>query len=268
MIPIDTIILLIAIGLCTGTFTGIIGSSGMMIVVPVLTILLGFTVHEAIGTSLAVDVIASAIAAYTYYKHKNVELNSGSWLILGAIVGSQLGTRIVKFIPNIGLGNTFSLFLIAGGIFWWKYGIKRSLNKFQKPFIQKYLPKYRNKLSLTVGLLVGVFTGILGVGGGVIFFFTLSLIFAYPIHLAVGTSTFIMTITATSGAVGYGLNGDINLLAAGIIGVGSILGGRLGAKIANLTSEKKLSKLIGAIFIVLGLIMLITLYNHQAFPFL
>lgn len=261
MLPFDMVILLVGIGLCIGVFTGIVGTSGMMIVVPILTILLGFTVHEAIGTSLIVDAIGSIAVTYTYYQHKNVELNSGLWLIFGAIVGSQLGTRVVKFIPDIRLGNTFGVFLIMGGIFWWKYGINRTLNKLRETRISQYLPMYRNGICLIVGLLVGVFTGILGVGGGVIFFWTLSLIFGYPLHLAVGTSIFIMTITATSGAIGYGFNGDINLLVAGITGAGSIGGGRLGAKIANLTSEKNLSNVIGIVFITLGLAMLITLYE-------
>ncbi len=268
MIPFETVILLVALGLCTGVLTGIIGASGIMIVVPALTVLLGFTVHEAIGTSLAVDAIASVIVAYTYYQHKNVELNLGIWLIFGAVIGSQIGTRIVPFIPHIGLGNAFSIFLIIGGVFWWKYGIKRSVNMLKQSSLYEYIPKNKTALALIVGLIVGLFTGILGVGGGIIFLAALTLIFGYPLHLAVGTSTFIMTITATSGALGYGFNGDINLIAAAIIGVGSILSGRFAAKIANLTSEENLNKMIGSIFISLGLIMLIALYNHNIFPFL
>ncbi|MBS7280977.1 MAG: sulfite exporter TauE/SafE family protein, partial [Candidatus Freyarchaeota archaeon] len=70
---------------------------------------------------------------------------------------------------------------------------------------------------------------VLGAGGGVMFLLVLIFVLKYPIHGAIGTSTLIMAITATSGAIGYSLNGNINLIIAVIVGAGTILGGRVGA---------------------------------------
>ena len=55
-----------------------------MIMVPVLTMLFGFTVHEAIGTSLAIDAITATIVAYTFYQKKNGNINSNLYLILSS----------------------------------------------------------------------------------------------------------------------------------------------------------------------------------------
>ncbi|MBS7270322.1 MAG: sulfite exporter TauE/SafE family protein, partial [Candidatus Freyarchaeota archaeon] len=75
---------------------------------------------------------------------------------------------------------------------------------------------------------------------------------------AIGTSTLIMAITATSGAIGYSLNGNINLIIAVIVGAGTILGGRVGAIYANRATEETLAKIVGIIFMVLGVAMIIT----------
>jgi uncharacterized membrane protein YfcA len=73
-----SIILLIVIGLCAGCITGLIGASGILVVVPALTIVLAFPVHTAIGTSLAVDVIASVVVSYIYYrKGRGVKVRCG-----------------------------------------------------------------------------------------------------------------------------------------------------------------------------------------------
>jgi|GEM_PF-1241260 len=63
-------------------------------------------------------------------------------------------------------------------------------------------------------------------------------------------------ITALSGAIGYALNKHISLLAAILVGAGAIVGGRVGAIYANMVPEKKLAKIVGVIFTMLGVLMI------------
>jgi uncharacterized membrane protein YfcA len=77
--------------------------------------LFGLPIHTAIGTSLAVDVIASIIVSIVYYRMGNVELRSGLGLALGAVVGAQVGSRIAKYIPSANLGRGFGMFLVIIG---------------------------------------------------------------------------------------------------------------------------------------------------------
>ncbi len=51
---ITQLIGLIGIGLLTGSVVGLTGASGVVVVVPLLTVLSGFSMHTAIGTSLFV----------------------------------------------------------------------------------------------------------------------------------------------------------------------------------------------------------------------
>jgi len=55
--------------------------------------------------------------------------------------------------------------------------------------------------------------GVFGAGGGGMILIILVFIHHYPIHVAVGTSSFIMMIIAASGTAGYVLHGNIDIYA-------------------------------------------------------
>jgi len=257
------LVLFVLVGLFTGTVTGVMSASGVIVVVPILTLLFGLSVHMAIGTSLAVDVIASVVVAYTYYQHKNVDLRPGVWVALGAVVGAQVGSRLVTGIPDLGLGDVFGISMIIGGMVLWKQGFFTNFERYRELLeraginFQEIEEKWRFLISLTAGLVIGILSGIFGAGGGIWVMVVLVFILGYQLHLAVGTSTLIMAAIAFSGSIGYAFNGNVDVLKALAVGFGAVLGGRTVAKIANRVSEEKLSKIIGLIFAVLGFLMIL-----------
>jgi hypothetical protein len=248
---------MILIGIFTGILTGLTGSSGVMVVVPLLNMVLNYPVHECIGTSLMVDVIAPAAIAYSYYKHKNIALKSGIWIAVGSIFGAQLGAKFSDSIPELGLVRIFGIYMILLGIFIWKKGINREaiVQKFKKVFKFKTTAQ-KIITSLALGFLVGTLTGLLGAGGGGFVFVILVFVLNFPLQLAVGTSVLIMAITAGSGAAGFALHGNIRPLAGLIIGLSAVLGGTLSAQFANRIKEELMAKAIGITFILLGVVMI------------
>ena len=88
----------------------------------------------------------------------------------------------------------------------------------------------------------------------------LILVLRYPVHVAVGTSSFIMMITAASGTAGYVLHGNIDIYAALIASVPTLLSAGLGARVANRVSERTLGRIIGAVLTILGVAMIATQY--------
>jgi uncharacterized membrane protein YfcA len=161
---VEKIIILVLIGLLTGTITAISAGSGVMVVVPLLAVILGYTMHAAIGTSLLVDVIASINVAYNYYRFGRIELRSGIWLAVGAIVGAQAGSHLASLIPQEGLQGGFSVFTILSGLtfFYRAFGKRKlSLPKFQfKTNTRRIL------VTIAIGLYIGLSTGLFGTGGG------------------------------------------------------------------------------------------------------
>jgi uncharacterized protein len=247
------ILILVAIGLLTGTVTAISAGSGVTIVVPLLTIFLGYTIHEAIGTSLLVDVIASIIVAYNYYRYGKIDLKSGAWLALGAVIGAQVGSHFASFIPQGGLKGGFSVFIIISGLsFLYRAFGKRKFSLDILKFDNKTL---RLITIIAIGLFIGLSTGLFGAGGGATILVVLIYLMDFPIHTAIGTATALMAITAASGVVGYTIQGHIPWLDGIIIGVAAMASGVLFSKVANRASEKTLNIAVGVIFIAIGVAM-------------
>jgi len=109
------LVAMILIGVFTGIVTGLTGASGVMVVVPLTTVLLGFPIHEAIGTSLMVNVVSSLAITYIYYKNGNVDLRSGIWIAIGSVAGAQMGAVFAGSMPEVGLGGAFGFFMVAMG---------------------------------------------------------------------------------------------------------------------------------------------------------
>lgn len=115
-------LLAIIIGIVTGGITSLIGASGVMIIVPILTIFFKVSVHTAIGTSLFVDVIASLTVSYSYYKNGNIEIKSGMWIAFTSILGAQLGALFANNIEEGNLSSGFAIVLIAAGLSMFRKG--------------------------------------------------------------------------------------------------------------------------------------------------
>jgi len=83
-------------------------------------------------------------------------------------------------------------------------------------------------------------------------------ILGYPLHLAVGTSTMIMTLTTASGTLGHALIGNLPIKPVIWATLGTCLGSFGSAFVANRLSEENLGKLVAVVFGVLGVAMFIT----------
>lgn len=111
---LSTLLLLIAIGLIAGMFSGMIGLGGAIVIIPALVILAGMSQHQAQGTSLAVMLPPIGIlAAYNYYRAGHLNFRF-ALIIAGAfIIGAYLGSGIALQIPVHTLRKVFG-FVLAG----------------------------------------------------------------------------------------------------------------------------------------------------------
>ena len=116
------LVAILLIGATAGLVTGIIGSSGVMVIVPALTLSLSYAVHTAIGTSLLITVIASSVTAFVYYRHGNIYVRPALWIALASIAGARAGSVFADMIPPMGMGSLFGFFLIPMGVILWVRG--------------------------------------------------------------------------------------------------------------------------------------------------
>ena len=251
------IIIIFLIGLSAGLTTSITGASAVLITVPILNLFLHFSMLQSIGTSLMVDTLASAVISYTYYRHGNTDIKSGIWVILGSVFGAQIGVAVaVLHVPDKGLGCLFGICLVIMGVAMWRHGLNKEAiaGRFGNTLNFKNY-SYQIIVSIILGFIVGIITGMLGAGGGIMILLILIFVLKFSLQKAIGTSTFMMAITALSGTAGYGYHGDVNLLIGLILASGAVTAGILGAKFANGVEEKILTKVAAVVFIGLGILM-------------
>ncbi len=117
---VSVVIILIVIGLVAGTFSGLIGIGGAIIIIPSLVFLLGMDQYSAQGTSLATMLLPiGLLAALNYYKAGELNIKY-AMIIAGAfIVGGYLGSKVALQIPEAVLRKVFAgiLVLIAVKMF-------------------------------------------------------------------------------------------------------------------------------------------------------
>ncbi|UCG27237.1 MAG: sulfite exporter TauE/SafE family protein [Bacteroidales bacterium] len=107
------ILLLLIIGLFAGMIGGSMGVGGGIVIVPSLVLLMGFSQHEAQGTSLAVLLFPVAIlGVINYYRNNYVNFRFALILIIAFIIGSYFGSLISVNIPEKILKKIFGLFML------------------------------------------------------------------------------------------------------------------------------------------------------------
>ena len=252
MIPSEIEIL---IGLITGVVVGLTGASGVVVVVPLLTMILGFSMHTAVGTSLFVDMITPLFVAWSYYRRGNVNLRSGLWLAVGAVLGAQAGALVAnEALSSELMGKGFILFMFLMAISMWIKSVRTPRAKEEFPLAEM---NTKNRLiTLGIGLVLGLISGLFGAGGGLMFLLVLMIILKFPAHMAIGTSSLIMAITAASGTLGYALQGNVDFSTGIILTIAAVVGGLLSARLANKVSEMVLTRIVGGVFASLGVAMI------------
>ena len=117
-----------------------------------------------------------------------------------------------------------------------------------------------NILSLIIGLTAGFFGGLAGIGGGLIMVPLMVGILKLSRHQAHGTSLVALVFTGLSGAISYGVNGSINLLAAICLAATATLTARAGAHYCNVLPDWKLKKYFGALLLLCAILLIFKPY--------
>lgn len=110
-------LLYVLLGLVAGTFSGLIGLGGGVIIVPALVLIFGMSQIQAQGTTLALLVPPIGIlAAWTYYEQGYVDIQVAAFICLGFVVGSFLGAKVATGLPNAVLQKILGVVLLGIGI--------------------------------------------------------------------------------------------------------------------------------------------------------
>ncbi|MGB0166441.1 MAG: sulfite exporter TauE/SafE family protein [Luteibaculum sp.] len=110
---IQTLFILILIGVLAGILSGFVGIGGGVVIVPALVLFLGLSQHEAQGTSLALMLPPiGALAVYNYYKTGNLNLKYAVVIAICFILGGYLGSKMSLAISPEKVKKIFGFFML------------------------------------------------------------------------------------------------------------------------------------------------------------
>lgn len=247
-----TIIVTFFAGMGAGLGTGFAGMSAAAVISPILITFLGIDPYIAVGIALSSDVLASAVSAYTYGKNKNLDIKNGLIMMVTVLIFTVVGSYISSLVPSATMGN-FSVFMT------FLLGIKFIVRPVMttKEAMQGVSAKKRAMQSVICGIIIGFICGFIGAGGGMMMLLILTSVLGYELKTAVGTSVFIMTFTAFTGAVSHFAIGGLPDPAVWILCIiFTLIWARIAAVLANKATPKTLNRATGVILVVLGVVVM------------
>jgi len=247
-----TILVTFFAGMGAGLGTGFAGMSAAAVISPMLITFLDMNPYMAVGIALASDVLASAVSAYTYYKNKNLDIRNGLIMMVSVLIFTVTGSYIASLVPATTMGG-FSVFMT------FLLGIKFIVRPVMttKESMLGVSARKRAIQSILCGMIIGFICGFIGAGGGMMMLLILTSVLGYELKTAVGTSVFIMTFTALTGAAShFMIGGTPDPLVFILCVIFTLLWARIAAVFANKAEPKNLNRITGLILVILGAVIM------------
>jgi uncharacterized membrane protein YfcA len=283
-------ILLISVGFLVGILGGFFGVGGGFLAGPMM-FWTGVPMNFVVGTDLAHMTGNSIVATRRHRTLGHVDLKLGSFMILGTVVGVEIGARIIEALQKSGsldltIGVTYIVILVSISIFTgWESiraiqmvrtdqidvedavgftGLAKRIQSVKIPPMVSFPVSGIESISIWIVLGVGFFTGVLagslGVGGGFIRMPMLIYVLGVPTHVAVGTDLFEIIFSSGFGTITHALKGNVDILMALVMQTGAVLGAQIGASATRFFAGPRIRlafsflPIIGAVLVLVRLL--------------
>jgi uncharacterized membrane protein YfcA len=253
----EHLIILLVIGLLAGVLSGLFGIGGGVFIVPALVTALGFSLHEAAGTSLAALLLPVGLfAAITFGKARLLDLRGSTMIALGLMTGVYVGAKLAIFMQADYLKFLYGIFLIFVS---YRYIdpinlIKMWMGKKIPVYDENFVKSVKWYKTFLLGLAAGVLSGLFGIGGGVIIVPVLVSLFHYDQRVAAGTSLGALLLpVGLPGVLVFFKAGAFSIFKAAPVALGLFIGAFFGAHIAVRVPSRHLKRAYGVFLLIIGL---------------
>ncbi|MDE1724586.1 MAG: sulfite exporter TauE/SafE family protein [Thaumarchaeota archaeon] len=246
---------LLPLGFVAGVIGSMIGLGGGFVVVPVLTFF-GFSPTLAASNSLFAAFSNSVASSVSYAKQKRIVYSLGLKLALLSIPGTIVGAYVSDIVSPPMFKLLFGAVLIASGVYIY---MRRKMESREHS-----LSKQVMLLAAGASFFGGIISSLFGIGGGTVFVPLMVIAIGLSMKLAAPTSQFILMFTAASGMIVHSLMGHPNYFEAGMLSIGSFLGGLVGSKLSTRVNERRLRLFVT---VILGISAFKLVLDALAGPF-
>ena len=273
-------LLIIALGALTGVLSGLFGVGGGFLTTPLL-IFYGIPPTVAAASAATQVTGASVSGVLAHSRRGGVDYRIGAVTVGGGIFGALIGALLFRFLQAVGqidvvINMLYVVLLGAIGTLMMqealavlrpKEGGGSSVRKRRHHPIVAALPMrwrfYRSGLYISplapfiMGVLVGILTMLMGVGGGFILVPAMLYILGMSGNVVVGTSLFqILFVTMATTMVHALTTKAVDIVLAGLLLLGSVLGAQFGTQIAMKARPEILRLVLAGIVLAVAARML------------
>lgn len=272
---------IVLLGALTGILSGLFGVGGGFLTTPLL-IFSGINPAVAAASAATQVTGASVSGVLAHGRNNGVDYQIGGVIVAGGLVGALLGAGLFNLLSAIGqidvVINVLYVILLGsvGGIML-REALQslgyvsadgsgpRAAKRRHHPWIAAMPYRWRFYRSglyispiapLLLGLVVGILTMLMGVGGGFLMVPAMLYILGMSAKVVVGTSLFnILFITMLVTMVHAFTTRAVDIVLAGLLLLGSVLGAQFGTKIAQRLKPELLRLILAAIVVAIALRM-------------
>ncbi len=260
---------LLVMGVGAGVLGALFGLGGGVIFVPLLMLVFGLSATESVAISL-IGIIAGSVGASTVFVDRGLSnVRLGLLLEITTATGAIIGALVATYMED------WVLVVIFAAIMFYS-GIRMILNP------EKVIPpkegeendlcfEYRDQANgesikyevqnvgggMAVCTFAGMASSMTGVGGGAIKVPLMNLYMHIPMKAASATSSYMIGITAFSGAITYFLAGQVLLEYAAGVAIGAFLGSVAGTHLARRINARHLRRYFSVVLFAMAVLVLL-----------
>ena len=264
-------LIIFAAGAVAGGLGIALGLGGGILLVPFLSLALGFPLKSAAAISLTTVIATSSAVAAARAGNQLMNLRLGMLLEVATVTGGLLGGITAQMVAETTLQRIFGLVAIVVAIVMVRRVNRRNVILDEHADPGRLGGRYyeeesggivtyritRVPLALLASFVAGNLSSLLGIGGGIIKVPVLNAWCGTPLRAAAATSALMIGVTATGGAIIYYGRGDLQPVAAAPAVLGVQLGSWAALHLAQRASAKWLKVLMAAVLIVVAAVMLV-----------
>ncbi len=278
-------LLIVALGALVGVLSGLFGVGGGFLTTPLL-IFYGIPPTVAVASATTQITGASVSGALAHWRRGGVDLKMGLVMIGGGLFGSLAGAAIFRILQTTGqvdvvVGFLYVVLLGGIGVLMLKDAmfalgwLKRAEVKVQRrhnrwvaslPLRSRFYASglYISPLApAALGFAAGTLTVLLGVGGGFILVPAMIYLLGMAARVVIGTSlVMILAVSAATTLIQALTSGAVDIVLAGLLLVGGVIGAQYGAQLATRLKPDLLRLALAIIILLVALRMALGLAWH------
>ncbi len=245
------------IGFFVAALGTLVGVGGGFIFVPILLFLYPEQPHVwVVAVSMWLVAFNGASGAITYLRQGRVHLKVALTFIMAATPGSVFGVWLESLIDR----QVFEMIFGATMLLYSGYLFLKGPKREEKNFVQADTTLSRGlylKGSI-ISFFVGFAAAFLGIGGGLAHVPLMIFALGFPVHLATGTSQFVLAVTAFLTVLTHLWSGHFDLTDTGFWGValGATVGAQAGALVSARVSGRWILRILAVVVGAAGLKLL------------